>query len=320
MHQLVIIEQILILTLLAVIGIVAAKFKVIDACVKDSIAKLVFNITLPLLIYTSVTRITLSQELLINSLLVFLGGGCIILALFGMGELNRRWLHLKSANGNVHVIHTMFGNVAFLRYPLFSALFPNGEGLFYAVIYHFTQDIFIWTLGVVIFQKGKKLSLKEKISHLLNPNTLSFAIGLLSLLAGFKLPELLNTPLTGMGKATIYLAMLYVGAVLYQESMKSVFLKLSVYVLGITKLLLIPLVFLGILLAIRYFTGISFSYQATVVLLMQAGMPCMTMIVVLAKKFKSDDVLATQNFFLTSIMSLITLPLLYQAINYFYFQ
>jgi len=319
MHLQVIITQILTLSFLAVIGALAAHFRIINEEVKNSIAKLVFNITLPLLIFSSVTKITLNSDILINSLFVLIGGAFMILLLFFGGEINRRILRLKGGSANVHVIHTMFGNVAFLGYPLFSALFPDGEGLFYAVIYHFTQDIFIWTLGVVLFQKGKNMPLKEKLSHLLIPNTIAFAIGLMVLLSGFTVPKLIQTPLTGMGQTTIYLAMMYVGAILYQQPLKGIFAKRSVYLLGVTKMLMVPGIFLAILVVLKNYTGIVFTYEATMVLLMQGAMPCMTMIVVLAKRFESDDVLATQNFFITSLLSLITLPLVFESINFFYF-
>ncbi len=319
MHQQVIIHQILILSFLAGIGVLAARFRIITEEVKNSIAKLVFNVTLPLLIFSSVTKISLSSDVLKNSLFVFLGGALLITLLFLSGELNRRLLRLKGGSGNVHVIHTMFGNVAFLGYPLFSALFPNGEGLFYAVIYHFTQDIFIWTLGVVLFQKGKNMTLKEKLAHLLNPNTVAFTIGLVWLLIGLPLPNLIKAPLAGMGQTTIYLAMLYVGAILFKQPIRGIFARSSVYLLGLTKMLLIPFLFLLMLVYLKDFWGLSFANEATVVLLMQGAMPCMTMIVVLARRFESDDVLATQNFFVTSILSLITLPLIFESINFFYF-
>lgn len=50
---------------------------------------------------------------------------------------------------------------------------------------------------------------------------------------------------------------------------------------------------------------------------MQTAMPCMAMVVVLAKKFGSDDIHATENLFLTTLLSLGTLPLLYLIIQFF---
>ena len=56
---------------------------------------------------------------------------------------------------------------------------------------------------------------------------------------------------------------------------------------------------------------------AKTVVVMQTAMPCMAMVVVLAKKFGSDDIHATENLFLSTILSLVTLPFLYFLINIF---
>jgi len=47
------------------------------------------------------------------------------------------------------------------------------------------------------------------------------------------------------------------------------------------------------------------------VLILQASMPCMATIVVMAKKFGSDDLLATENVFISTLLSIITIPLVY---------
>ena len=181
MYFSIIIQQVIILGFLAFIGVLATKLHVINEQVKNSIATIVFNITLPLLIITSVTKIEINKEILQNSFMVFLFSIFGITLLFLIGILSRRILKLKSKKGDIHVLHTMFGNVAFLGYPLFSALFP-GEGLLYAIIYHLSQDLFIWTIGIYIFNHDNGTRSVNNLKHLINPNTVSFTIGVLMLL------------------------------------------------------------------------------------------------------------------------------------------
>ncbi len=310
-------NQILILALLAIIGVIATKLKVITETVKNSIAAIVFNITLPVLILTSVTHVELNKEVLNNSILVFVLAHIGIILLYLTGKLSRFVLKIKDKKGNIHIIHTMLGNVAFLGYPLFSALFPGGEGLFYAVIFHLTQDIYIWTVGVFEFNNTKDLSFKESLKHLVNPNTIAFALGIIMLIIGIKIPSFLYTPLAGLGKTTIYLAMLYVGAILAQNPMIKAFRKPEIYTLVFNKMLLIPFV----LLVIINITSSVFNFEigniAKTVVVMQTAMPCMAMVVVLAKKFNSDDLHATENLFVSTILSLATLPLIFFIIQIF---
>ncbi len=315
MYFSIITNQILILALLAIIGVVATKLKVITEQVKNSIASIVFNITLPALIITSVSHVELNREILNNSLLVFILSNVGIILLYFTGKISRTILKIKYKKGNIHLIHTMLGNVAFLGYPLFSALFPGGEGLLYAVIFHLTQDIYIWTIGVFEFNNSKNLTFKESLKHLINPNTIAFAIGIIMLALNIKLPEYIDTPFSGLGKTTIYLAMLYIGAVLAQNPVFAAFRKTEIYMLIFNKMLLIPFLLLLIINITSSVFNIHIGNIAKTVVVMQTAMPCMAMVVVLAKKYGSDDVHATENLFLSTILSLATLPLIYFIIQ-----
>lgn len=317
MYFSIITNQILILAFLAVIGVFATKFGIISEEVKNSIAKIVFNITLPALIITSVTHVELNRELLYNSLIVFALSHVSIILLYITGKVSRKLLKIKDKKGNIHVIHTMLGNVAFLGYPLFSALFPGGEGLFYAVIFHLTQDIYIWTVGVFEFNNSKDLSFKESLKHLINPNIVAFIVGIIMLILGLKIPEYFDSAVSGLGKTTIYLAMLYIGAVLAQNTMITAFKKPEIYVLIFNKMLFIPFILLLIINLSSSLLGIEIGNIAKTVVVMQTAMPCMAMVVVLAKKFGSDDVHATENLFLSTIISLALLPLVYLMVQLF---
>ena len=313
----IIVQQILILGFLAVIGVIATKLKVITEEIKNSIATIVFNITLPALIISSVSHVELNREILFNSLLVFIASHIGIVLLYITGKVSRKVLRIEGKKGNIHVIHTMLGNVAFLGYPLFSALFPGGEGLLYAVIFHLTQDIYIWTVGVFEFNNTGNLKFKESLKHLVNPNTISFAIGILMLIFGIKFPDYLYNPVAGLGKTTIYLAMLYIGAVLARNPMIAAFKKPEIYMLIFNKMLLVPFILLMLINTASLIFGLQIGNIAKTVVVMQTAMPCMAMVVVLAKKFGSDDIHATENLFLSTILSLATLPFLYFLINIF---
>ncbi len=311
----VILIQIFILGLLTLIGVIAAKVNIITVTVKDSIASIIFNITLPFLIIISVTSIELNKQILQNSILVFVFSAIGITLLWLMGIISKGTLNLKDKKADIHILNTMFGNVAFLGYPLFSALFPGGEGLLYAIIFHFSQDLFIWTIGVFIFHSNSGSSFSANLKHLINPNTIAFFIGIILLAVGFQFPKFLFNPLNGLGNTTIYLAMLYIGAVLAQNPMKSSFKKTEIYLLIFNKMLLIPFIMILLVKLFTIASGIEMGYIAKTVLIMQLAMPCMTMIVVLAKKFGSDDIHATENLFLSTILSIGTLPLIYYLIQ-----
>lgn len=311
MYFSVIINQILILAFLSLVGVIATKVNIITEKVKDSITKIVFNITLPALILTSVTKVDLNEEIIYNSILVFGFSNLGIILLYAIGKISRAVLKVKDKKGNIHVIHTMLGNTVFLGYPLFSVLFPGGEGLFYAVIFHLTQNIYIWTIGVFEFNNTKDLTLKQSLKNLINPNTFIFIISIILLAFRVKIPVFFFDPLDGLGKTTIYLAMLYIGAALTQNPMLKAFKRREIYVLIFNKMIFIPVILLLLINFTTYLFHFHIGDVAKTVVVMQTAMPCMALVVVLAKKYGSDDIHATENLFISTILSLATLPFIY---------
>ncbi|MBS4012990.1 MAG: AEC family transporter [Bacteroidetes bacterium] len=311
----IIINQILILGIVSVVGVIAAKIGVISEGLRDGIAKLVFNITLPLNIFTSFTAMQSSGELLRNASMVILYAYLAFFLLFLIGKLSSVLFKMDSKTGTIHILHTVFGNHGFLGFPLLSALFPDGQGIFYASFVFVASSSILWTLGVYMLNTGKRISFKERMIQLFNPNTIAFIVGITFMLFEIRLPNLLQSSLGGLGKTTNYLAMLYIGALLAKANFKSIIKHKHVFMLAFNKLLLVPVVMMFLITYFNALLPFDISHVAKSVVILQAGMPCMAIIVILAKKYNSDDMLATENVFVTTVLSIATLPFLYFLIS-----
>lgn len=311
MQNHIIIYQIAILAILVMVGVLATKLKIITESVKNGIADIVFDITLPLLIVTTFARIEITTEIIRNSGLVFLFAYIAMGVMYLTGDLFSRVSRLKGNQRAVFINHHMYGNIVFLGFPLMDALFPGGEGLLYAAIYQLASNSIMWTLGVWVFLKGKGGSKKEVWRNMLNPNTIAFFVGLLVMFFRIRLPDIIYEPLYGLGKSTIYLSMLYIGAMLAFTSVKGTLRKPHVFLLSFNKLLLVPTIIAMIVYAMTNWIFPSFGEISMKVVILEASMPCMATIVVMAKKFGSDDILATENVFVSTLLSMVTIPLVY---------
>lgn len=315
MHNDIIFYQIGVLAILVLIGVLATKLKVITEKVKDGIASIVFDITLPLLIITTFVRIDLTPEILRNSGLVFLFTYLALGLMYLTGHFSAALSRLKGNQRAVFINHHMFGNIVFLGFPLMDALFPGGEGLLYAAIFQLASNSVMWTFGVWVFLKGNGGKRKEVWKNMLNANTIAFFIGLALMFVRIRVPDIIYEPLHGLGRSTIYLSMLYIGAMLTYTSVRGIFRKPHVFLVTFNKLLLVP----AILAIIVHFTTAwffpSFGEVARQVVVLEAAMPCMATIVVMAKKFGSDDGLATENVFISTILALISIPLVYAGLQ-----
>ena len=317
MQNEIIIRQISILGLLAMTGFTAQRFKLFPDGFHLGLNKLVMKITLPLMIFTSLSKFEYSAEVLRSSFLVFVFAYISMFMLLGAGTVTGKLMKLKNGSYTVHKMHTTFGNIAFLGYPLLDSLFPGGKGLFYAVIYHIALESLLWSLGVMIFNKGKSVSLGHNLMHLLNPNTVAFALGITGFLVRLKLPVILDSAMTGLGGTTLYLSMIYIGITLSRVSIRGTLKELSIYVLTFTKMILMPAVLIIVIDLLLRMTGLSMDPVARAVTVLQAATPCMATIVIMAGNFNSDADLAAKNFFLTTMLSIFTLPFVYWMVTVF---
>lgn len=304
-----IIDQIAFLGILGICGILAYRFKILNNSAKEVFNKLVFYITLPLLIVTKLSSLILTSEILRNGILIVIGTYLILCIQLLVGKLSARLFKLEQAQAAIHTLHTFLGNIVFLGFPLLDALFPGGEAILYAAIYQLTMNTLMWTYGVYILNPASKGEGLRNLKKLINPNTIALSLGLLMMIFGIRLPHLLQISLGGLGQTTLYLAMIYIGILLAQIRIRDMLNRLDVFVLSFNKLFLLPLLFI---LLFRFLIDILHLQMNTVafsVLILEAAMPCMTILVLLAKQYGADDELAMKNFVVSTILSLISLPL-----------
>lgn len=312
----IIIEQIVILGILILTGVVGAWTKVITADVKNAISRIVFNITLPLLIVTTFLNMEITPQLLSNGLWVFIFSNVAFLLLWITGVLTSKLIGLRVKRKPIHIVHTMFGNIVFLGFPLIDALFAEKESMLFAALYYLVSNYLMWTIGIGILQGvDKKKNLRHQIRNLFNPNTIAFFIGLIFMFLNIKIPEIAYNALQGMGKTTIYLSMLYIGSVLASAPIKGILKRYDTWLLSINKLIVVPVL---LLLLIKWFTGlfdIAFGEMAQTIVILETAMPCMTVIVILAKTYQADDLKAVEHVFVSTVLSLLTLPFIYYLIG-----
>jgi malate permease and related proteins len=304
----IILEQLLIFGILALVGASAYWGRIITPEVRTGIAKLVIDVTLPFLILFTFSGMDGNETLLKNGLLVFTLTFVYLGVLYAVGSLSSRVQGLKGASGVVHSLHTMFGNIVFLAFPLLDALFPGGTGVFYAAVFQLASNTTLFTLGAYKLSAGEQ---KGSWRSMLNANTVALLLGLVIMVTGFTLPKPVMIAFEGLGRSTSPLSMVYIGALLAGMNVRTEIKKPSVYLVSFNKLLLVPIV-LGYLtvLGLRAL-GIEMAREALFVLVMQAAMPCQTILVVMAHRYKSDHQLAATNLFVSTILSIATLPVVY---------
>lgn len=307
MHIDIILPQILILSILVLVGIIGAKSGVISVDVKDVLAKLIFNITLPFMLLCNFSKLDITPRLLSNSLAIILLTVLTLLFMLLVSWVITHLMGMKKGEASIFKTHSVFGNLVYLGFPLIAALYGE-EGLLYAGMFQLVSNMMMWTIGVIILNQGKDLSIWQNVKHIFNPNTYAVLIGFLMFLFSVKFPVVLMKSLGGLGDSTTYLSMLYIGSMMYYTSLKGFLNRKEVYIFTVNKLIVLPLLILLILSAVIYYYPGLIDVGVISVLVLMSAMPAMANVVILARIFGADDKLATVNVFVSTIACLVTLP------------
>lgn len=299
-------ENIIVLGLAMLVGFAAVKTGYISEEVKNAMSKIVVKITLPILVMMSLTSLEMDSEKIRNSIFVFVVSITTVGILYGIGMLFSWLFKMDRPRSVIYECMTAFGNVVFLGYPLLEALY-GPEGLLYAAIYGFANDCFVWTIGVYKLAaiKNKGAGIKDNLKNLINPATVAFAVSLIMMSLGLKFTGIPERVLSGIGGLTTYLSMLFIGGTLALVDFKHIYKHLSLLLIPAVKMLIVPIL-LALILAVV--PGDNIAKCAIVI---QAAMPCQTILTVLTTEYDGDTVFAAEGVFVTTIASLATIPLVY---------
>jgi hypothetical protein len=310
----IIINQILILAILVLIGILGSKVGVITHAAKDFLAKIIFNITLPAMLFTNFSRVDLTPRLLSNSLMVLLLTTLSLLFMLFVGCLASKILRLKDDEAGIFRLHSMMGNIIYLGFPVIFALFGR-EGLLYASIFTLVSNFLMWTIGLMVITRGKEISVRRNLKHFFNPNTIAIISGFILFLLAVKLPPIIIDSLGGLGSTNTYLSMLFIGAILFYASVRDMISNIAIYVLSFNRLLLVPFLLVGIFIFVNSVLPGRIDNQVISVIVMQSAMPCMVNVVIMVNILGGNDRIATANVFVSTLLSILTLPLILMSLR-----
>ena len=316
MTSAIILRQIAMLATIVVIGLIACRAGVITAITKDFLAKLIFYVTLPAMLFTSFSAIDVTPRLLANSLQALLLAVLIMLFMLFAGWLTTLISGIKGGHASIFSLHSMLGNIIYLGLPVISAQFGQ-EGLLYGSIFVLVSNILMWTLGVAIITPAGSFSLKSGLRRIFNINTIAIISGFLLFLFSVKLPQFVLETVGTLGKSNTYLSMIFIASVMYFADGRKMHRNRNAYLLSFNRLLLVPFILLGLFILFNLlFPGIL-RKEVVSVMLMQAAMPCMVNVVIMVNILGEDDGTATSNVFVSTIFSVLTLPLILLSLSLF---
>ncbi len=279
------------------IGMLCFKRGIITSAGKSTLIDLIINLILPCNIIASY-HIDMELSVLISMaqvLLISLGVQvlCLILS---------RILYNKVAHDKRMVLQyaTICSNAGFLGSPVVEGIYGS-QGLLFASVYLVPLRIVMWTAGLSCFTRERQSAAGVLKTVLTHPCIIATIIGFAWMVSGVTLPLFVEDTITTIGGCTTALSMLAIGAMLAEVDVKTVLTKLTVYY-SFVRLVLIP----GIVLLCGLLLHLDAMLLGIAVVL--AGMPAGTTTAILASKYDGDEQYASKIVFLTTLLSMITIP------------
>lgn len=312
------------LVILMIPGFIFAKTKLLGETGDKVLSNLVLYGCQPMLMIVGFQKTGYRSDIAVNMLIVL--GLALAVHLIMIGIV---YLVVKNKDGDakrgVVKFASVFSNCGYMGIPFLTTLFSGtdflGELLIYGSVVIAVFNVLNWSLGVFMITNNKKdMSLKKII---LNPVIICIIIGMITFFAvqtplvdlaseGSIIDKLLTLLMKGvnfLAEMVTPLSMIVIGMRLANVKLKALFLDKWAYLTSLLKLIVMSLVsmfvvgFLPISETIKYAVFFALS------------MPSATGTVMFAVRFGGDGDSASVFVLLSTVLSVITIPLMFLLFN-----
>lgn len=310
MDFLVTLQSVSVLFLLIVIGYIVGKMNIISVSGQRELSNFVLKVTMPATIILALqfefTRERFAIATNIIGIAAFAYLGMIVLS-----KVIRNIYDLDEAQRDIVETGMVLPNTSFMGYPIVLSLLGE-EALFYAVLgTGLIFEIVAWTYGSSMINRSTGVDFRKNIvkNIVLSPGILSIIIGFTLFVFSITIPEPINTTMRLLSSATSPLAMIVVGILLSRSNIKECLTTKKLYVISIVKLLVFPIL-LFFVLKFMGFTGMKI-----IIPVVMLSTPTAAYVAIFAGNVNNNTKLASQIVFVSSLLSLITIPIMVYLVS-----
>ncbi len=286
-----------VLFLYMLIGWICRKTDLVKAAAQPSFTNFLLYVSIPCMVFQSFDM-EFTMETLYRgaSVLTIATISALVSLVFGRYAYN--WCNPREKC--IMKYGTLVSNSGFAGLPVIQDAYGQ-DGLFLGSLFIIPNRIMMWSAGISLFTDAP---LKQRIKNvMLNPGIIAVELGVLRMLFQPAILQQLNKALSALGAMSTPLGMVIIGMILSGVSPRTVLDK-KAFILVAVRQFLFPL---GTLAILRLLGTDLLTLQISVVL---TGMPVGSSTAFLADKYGADVVFASKCVFISTLTSLITIPIL----------
>lgn len=290
---------------LIVLGFILGKKEIVHKESIPDFSALVLQVTMPVTVFCSIIDQDRSQ-LVSYGVQTFASIIVLHLCALVVGLILVRLVKVDIQDMGVWIYSMLFSNNGFMGIPLALSVF-SGKGMFLMALGNVVGNFLIFSVGIKILTW--KYPIKEKLSvrkMVLNNINIAVVLGLLVCILQIPIPDVLGQLLTYLSNITSGLSMLVVGLSISRLPVKAVFQDKKMLLLTLCRLIIFPLLMLGLLRALP----IQLDETLQNVLILTAALPVSSAQSMITEQYGTNTAAAGRSVFMTTLFSVITVPLI----------
>ena len=296
-----VIRQVVIMFLLIAVGFLSYKLKIIDSAGTRALSSVVIHIANPATLFIA---FQLESDVNFSERITGLGLAALLSVISLIISVSTAFLLIRGENKRkaVEQLSLILTNCGFMGIPLVRGVLGD-EGVFYLAAFIAVNNLAVWTLGVIKMQGGR-VSLACVLNTLKSPPIIAIALGAAAFILRVKIPGVALETIGYAANLTTPLAMLTAGASIACVDLKSLLKKSRLIYISFLRLIIIPL--------LTYASFLPFKANPLMsgAVLAAAACPSAAMCVILAVRYGGDSIYASEIFAATTLLSMITLPVI----------
>ena len=296
------------LLLLIVIGFILVRTKLISTEGAGVVSKLETYVLVPALVLGTFMK-NFTADRIGTAGQYFLVGLVVIVISIPIAIVIGRRFSKNFDLRNIYIYGLAFSNFGFMGNAVVKALFPEIFMEYLIFVLPFWSFIYMWGVPYLLMSSEQDRGFLNGLKRLINPMFIAMIIGIILGVTNAPVPSFLENGITTLGDCMSPMAMLLTGMTIGRIDLKKTFKTIPIYVVSVIRLLIIPLVAIGIL----YFVPMSYGLSLCTVCAL--AMPLGLSTIVIPAAYGKDTSDAAAMALISHLLSCATIPVVFMIFD-----
>ena len=301
-------DRILLLFLFIFAGFLLIKVKALPKSSAEVLSKLENNLFIPALVFSTFST-SFKPEKISAAWRMFALGGAVCAAMVFISMVIVRFISRDKFTQNIYTYGLVFSNFGFMGNAIVSAVFPDIFLEYLIFTLPMWTLIYVWGVPCLLIPRENGSTNSGKLKAFVNPMLISMILGGVVGITGIKLPSFAASAIQTAGECMSPVSMLLTGVIVASSGIVKVLKNFSIYVMTVIRLIVLPLVGIGIF----YLLKVPEAYSICTVCAL--AMPLGLNIMVIPSGYGKDTSLAAGAIIVSHLMSAVTIPLIFALMS-----